>query len=610
MEQQSADLHYRRTSATAVMRSILHALPLLLLTPIHGQELVVNGGFETHNRCPTRSDEKPMRGVAGIKTIGGMPGYFNACSAMMGTPANWAGVQAPYEGEAYAGLVLTAHGGRECAVREFVQLELAEPLVNGGKYLLSFQVSLADGAGYMTDRIGACSSVADRTGKNGFAALFGQADVDNILNRFIADTAGWMTVEGVFNARGGERYVQIGNFQLCDRTSRKAVSPNRGEGVLKNLKKRGEAELDSDKERGLRRRMLATQAYVFLDAVSLTRLTGTDEARLLNAEDACEQDPGRPAPADELVPDPTFDNNVAAHRSAWKNASGGTPDFLEGRTGIYLHSAVNKDHREYIGTPLKERLDPCGIYNVRLRVLRDPTYSYAVDRIGVALTDAFENDRRRHLLSFPLLWELHGKGVIADTRNWTTLCGTFANAGCASRLVVGNFAGDDSTTIVQRDAEGGPFAYYFVDDVSLWRTGTKEGCTVHCPEAITATPVEADTLPTAPRWPLTLRFDVDDHVPGEDLLAAAEELLHLLAQYPALRCTIAGHTDASGNEEANRQLAKERAGAVFSELIRFGFPADHLTMVVHGSTQPMATNATPEGRALNRRVDIEIADPQ
>lgn len=579
-------------------------LSLLMPHALHAQELLINGGFEMHRRCPTRFDEKPARGVEHVKAIGGMPGYFHACGTVMGTPMNWAGAQAPFEGEAYMGLVLTAHGGSECEVREFVQLELAEPLVNGGKYRLSFHVSLADRSGYMTDRIGASFSSDDRSGKKGVTASFGRPDVDNPLNRFIADTSGWMKVEGIYNARGGERYVQIGNFQLCGRTSRKAVTPNRGAGVLHNMKRKGDADMDPDKERGLRRKLLVTQAYAYLDAVSLVPLNSTAEARVLQAEDACASDPGRPASALDLVPDPTFDATIPAHGSAWKNASGGTPDFEQGRTGIYLHSAVNKDHREYIHTPLKERLDPCGTYDVRLRVLRNPTYAYAVDRIGVALTEEFENDRRRGLLPFPLLWELHGKGVMDDTRQWTTLCGTFSTGGCANRLLVGNFSSDDSTTIVQRDPQDGPFAYYFVDDVSLWRTGTVEGCTVRCPEAITAVPLDADTADIAPRWPLLLRFDVNDHVPGDDLLPTVEDLYQLMTQHPKVMVRVEGHTDASGNENANMRLAKRRAMAVRDELIRLGMPRSQLTLEVHGSKTPIATNTTEEGRALNRRVAI------
>jgi hypothetical protein len=588
------------------MRPSLLLVVLLSAPAADSQELVLNGGFESHQRCPDRFDERPMRGVAHVKPIGGMPGHFHTCSEVMGAPVNWAGAQAPFEGEAYAGLVLTAHGGGECGVREFVQLELAEPLVNGGKYHISFRVSLADRSGYMTDRIGACFSADDRSGRNRVASSFGRPDVDQVLNRFISDTAGWMLVEGIYNARGGERFVQIGNFQLCDRTSRKAVSANRGDGALHNLKRKGDADLDPDKARGLRRKLLASQAYVYLDAVSLTPLTNVQATRVLEKAAACPADPGRPDIAIDLVPDPGFDANLPTHRSVWKNASGGTPDLLEGVTGLYLHSAVNKDHREYIQTPTKERLDPCGVYSVRLRVLRDASYGYAVDRIGVVLTETFANDRRRGLLEFPLRWELHGQGVMDEAGKWITLCGTITGGGCANRLLVGNFAGDDSTVIVQRDADGGPFAYYFVDEVSLWRTGTVEGCTLRCPEAITAIPVGSDTSDTAPRWPLVLRFDVNDHVPGEDLLPVAEELMHALTRYPHAQVRIVGHTDATGLEHANMDLSAKRADAVHKELVRLGLPASRCTTVAMGSTEPMATNATEEGRALNRRVEIEL----
>ncbi|MCC6540992.1 MAG: OmpA family protein [Flavobacteriales bacterium] len=588
------------------MRSILGTLLLLASATTLSQELVLNGSFERHRTCPTRIGNRPARGVEHLKTVGGIPGYFHACGTTMGTPANWSGHQTPFDGEAYMGLVLTAHGGGECAVREFVQLELAEPLENGGKYLLSFHVSLADRSGYMTDRIGACFSAEDRTRKPGLAASFGKPDVDNMLNHFLGDSTGWMRVEGIYNARGGERYIQIGNFQLCDRTSRKAVTPNKGAGTLRNMKSKAQADMDPDRESGLRLRMAATQAYILLDAVSLVPLGHIGNVHTLSAAEACTTDPGVPPAASELVPDPSFDQNIPAHRSVWKNASGGTPDFEVGRTGIYLHSAVNKDHREYIHTPLKERLDPCGVYTVRLRVLRSGTYAYAVDRISVGLTEAFENDRRRGLLDIPLRWELKDKGIMDDTQTWTTLCGTINGGGCANRMVVGNFSSDDSTTIVQRDPQGGPFAYYFVDDISLWRTGTVEGCNTGCPDAIVAIPVDADTADVAHQWPLVLHFDVADHVPDEDLLPTVEELFQRLAAQPHLRIIVAGHTDATGNEQANMKLAKLRALAVRDELIQLGLPRERMVIEIMGSKEPIATNSTEAGRALNRRVEIRI----
>jgi outer membrane protein OmpA-like peptidoglycan-associated protein len=103
-----------------------------------------------------------------------------------------------------------------------------------------------------------------------------------------------------------------------------------------------------------------------------------------------------------------------------------------------------------------------------------------------------------------------------------------------------------------------------------------------------------------------LRFDVNDHVPGEDLLPVAEELMHALTWYPNAQVRIVGYTDATGLEHANMDLSAKRANAVRKELVRLGLPASRCTTVAKGSSEPAATNATEEGRALNRRVEIEL----
>ena len=75
---------------------------------------------------------------------------------------------------------------------------------------------------------------------------------------------------------------------------------------------------------------------------------------------------------------------------------------------------------------------------------------------------------------------------------------------------------------------------------------------------------------------------------------------------PALRVRVEGHTDDTGNTYANMKLAERRALAVREELVRLGLPRKLFTLVVLGSAEPIATNSTEEGRALNRRVEIEL----
>lgn len=75
---------------------------------------------------------------------------------------------------------------------------------------------------------------------------------------------------------------------------------------------------------------------------------------------------------------------------------------------------------------------------------------------------------------------------------------------------------------------------------------------------------------------------------------------------PAARLNITGHTDASGNAARNRQLSGYRADAVRAFLISVGAPADRIRASGAGSSEPVASNATPAGRELNRRIEIEI----
>jgi outer membrane protein OmpA-like peptidoglycan-associated protein len=70
--------------------------------------------------------------------------------------------------------------------------------------------------------------------------------------------------------------------------------------------------------------------------------------------------------------------------------------------------------------------------------------------------------------------------------------------------------------------------------------------------------------------------------------------------------TVEGHADSTGREEKNLRLSEERARAVYLELASKGIPRDKLKMVYFGSSMPIDTNATIEGREANRRVKIFV----
>ena len=67
-----------------------------------------------------------------------------------------------------------------------------------------------------------------------------------------------------------------------------------------------------------------------------------------------------------------------------------------------------------------------------------------------------------------------------------------------------------------------------------------------------------------------------------------------------------GHTDSIGTEQYNMGLSQRRANSVKEYLISKGMAADRIYVEGKGETSPVASNATREGRAQNRRVEIEI----
>jgi outer membrane protein OmpA-like peptidoglycan-associated protein len=79
---------------------------------------------------------------------------------------------------------------------------------------------------------------------------------------------------------------------------------------------------------------------------------------------------------------------------------------------------------------------------------------------------------------------------------------------------------------------------------------------------------------------------------------------HLRTDVGARVIVIAGHTDDSGDPIHNERLAMARARSVSAYLATRGLSSDQMVVRSYGAQRPVASNATPEGRQLNRRVEI------
>ncbi|OUS25822.1 hypothetical protein A9Q99_20415 [Gammaproteobacteria bacterium 45_16_T64] len=73
---------------------------------------------------------------------------------------------------------------------------------------------------------------------------------------------------------------------------------------------------------------------------------------------------------------------------------------------------------------------------------------------------------------------------------------------------------------------------------------------------------------------------------------------------------ITGHTDSSGGDALNQTLSEQRSRSVMQYFASQGVGTTRLSFVGYGERYPVASNKTPQGRATNRRVEIEILNPQ
>jgi OmpA-OmpF porin, OOP family len=94
---------------------------------------------------------------------------------------------------------------------------------------------------------------------------------------------------------------------------------------------------------------------------------------------------------------------------------------------------------------------------------------------------------------------------------------------------------------------------------------------------------------------------------SEDSRKLLDEAATILQKYPDVKMLIEGYTDDVGNADFNRLLSEHRANAVRDYLIARGIEPPRLVAVGRGEENPIASNATPYGRSLNRRIEFHLS---
>jgi OOP family OmpA-OmpF porin len=103
-----------------------------------------------------------------------------------------------------------------------------------------------------------------------------------------------------------------------------------------------------------------------------------------------------------------------------------------------------------------------------------------------------------------------------------------------------------------------------------------------------------------------IRFESGRATIDPDSAGLLDRLIETALRCPTVNIEIAGHTDTDGEDAFNQALSEKRAQAVSDYLVKAGLPADRFTATGYGSTQPVATNDTDEGKAQNRRIEFTV----
>jgi len=101
-------------------------------------------------------------------------------------------------------------------------------------------------------------------------------------------------------------------------------------------------------------------------------------------------------------------------------------------------------------------------------------------------------------------------------------------------------------------------------------------------------------------------FAVDSATIEPGFHSTLDKIAQVLVRYGKTHLAVIGHTDSTGSDAYNQTLSERRAGSVKDYLIGQSVIAQRVDAFGQGESQPRATNATAEGRQLNRRVEIVV----
>jgi len=249
--------------------------------------------------------------------------------------------------------------------------------------------------------------------------------------------------------------------------------------------------------------------------------------------------------------------------------------MLNASIGASYYFGKNKTHADWTPTKYSEGVDEL---KTRIQALEDQAKDD--DKDGVPNSIDTENDTPEGSLvdSKGVSVKDQDKDGIADAYDaCPDVAGPFSTNGCVD---------SDRDGVADKDD----------DCPQIAGIASSKGCP----------PVDRVHQTVMVKAPQDIQFDyrvnelIGTSYPGLD------EAVKVMMDNPDYRLEIAGHTDNTGEASDNVLLSKLRAQNVANYLISKGVPASRIDVVGYGESQPKVSNETPEGQAINRRVEFHI----
>lgn len=153
--------------------------------------------------------------------------------------------------------------------------------------------------------------------------------------------------------------------------------------------------------------------------------------------------------------------SVPGHSSGYQ-----VPHSGNGYVGIFQYYFLSPDYREYIECQLSGTLAKDTCYEFGMYINLQNICMYSSNSIGVYFSDtAIINVMNGGPL--PFTPQISYSGPMPDTLNWIYFSGNFTADGGEKYIIIGNFSNDSTTNLAQQSGFGAPYAYCYIDDVSL-----------------------------------------------------------------------------------------------------------------------------------------------